>query len=131
MNKNITRFLAASLMATSLTGCMKEYDVQKNYVSQDQLENAPKAFSSLEDALTSTLAGEYIYSGSSQYANDWGYPSIFIQNDIMGQDIVPYDCAGTEWFSPWYSSGTSLAPTTLTARCPGHTTMAGSRTATS
>lgn len=109
MNKNITKFIAASLMATSLTGCMKEYDVEKSYVSQDQLENAPKAFNSLVNALTS-ISGEYTYSGSSQYANDWGYPSIMIQNDIMGQDIVPTDCSGTEWFTPWYSSGTSLGP---------------------
>ena len=103
MNKNIIKFIAVSLMATSLTSCIKEIDAEKGYVSQKELEEAPKAFASLVDAITSNLSGEYTYSGSSQYANDWGYPSILIQNDIMGQDIVPADCSGSEWFATWYA----------------------------
>lgn len=103
MNKNIIKFIAVSLMATSLTSCIKEFDAEKGYVSQKELEEAPKAFASLVDAITSNLSGEYTYSGSSQYANDWGYPSILIQNDIMGQDIVPADCSGSEWFATWYA----------------------------
>ena len=103
MNKNIIKFIVVSLMATSLTSCIKEFDAEKGYVSQKELEEAPKAFASLVDAITSNLSGEYTYSGSSQYANDWGYPSILIQNDIMGQDIVPADCSGSEWFATWYA----------------------------
>ena len=103
MNKNIIKFIAGSLMATSVTSCIKEFDAEKDYVSQKELEEAPKAFASLVDAITSNLSGEYTYSGSSQYANDWGYPSILIQNDIMGQDIVPADCSGSEWFATWYA----------------------------
>lgn len=103
MNKNIIKFIAVSLMAASLTSCIKEFDAEKGYVSQKELEEAPKAFASLVDAITSNLSGEYTYSGSSQYANDWGYPSILIQNDIMGQDIVPADCSGSEWFATWYA----------------------------
>lgn len=103
MNKNIIKFIAVSLMATSLTSCIKEFDAEKGYVSQKELEEAPKAFASLVDAITSNLSGEYTYSGSRQYANDWGYPSILIQNDIMGQDIVPADCSGSEWFATWYA----------------------------
>lgn len=103
MNKNIIKFIAVSLMATSLTSCIKEFDAEKDYVSQKELEEAPKAFASLVDAITSNLSGEYTYSGSRQYANDWGYPSILIQNDIMGQDIVPADCSGSEWFATWYA----------------------------
>lgn len=103
MNKNIIKFIAVSLMATSLTSCIKEFDAEKGYVSQKELEEAPKAFAFLVDAITSNLSGEYTYSGSSQYANDWGYPSILIQNDIMGQDIVPADCSGSEWFATWYA----------------------------
>lgn len=103
MNKNIIKFIAVSLMATSLTSCIKEFDAEKGYVSQKELEEAPKAFASLVDAITSNLSGEYTYSGSSQYANDWGYPSILIQNDIMGQDIVPANCSGSEWFATWYA----------------------------
>ena len=87
MNKNIIKFIAVSLMATSLTSCIKEFDAEKGYVSQKELEEAPKAFASLVDAITSNLSGEYTYSGSSQYANDWGYPSILIQNDIRGQKL--------------------------------------------
>ena len=118
MNKNIIKFIAASLMVTSFTSCMKEFDVEKNYVSQEELEGAPKAFSSLVDAITSNLSGEYTYSGASQYANDWGYPSILIQNDIMGQDIVPVDCSGTEWFSTWYSGSVALGPNYAMCQMP-------------
>ena len=118
MNKNIIKFIAASLMVTSFTSCMKEFDVEKNYVSQEELEDAPKAFSSLVDAITSNISGEYTYSGASQYANDWGYPSILIQNDIMGQDIVPVDCSGNEWFSTWYSGSVSLGPNYAMCQMP-------------
>lgn len=110
MNKNIIKFVTVSMMAASLTSCIKEFDAERGYVSQEELDKAPKAFSSLVDALTSTISGEYTYSGSSQYANDWGYPSVFIQNDIMGQDIVPADCSGSEWFATWYASAVSLSP---------------------
>lgn len=118
MNKNIIKFIAASLMVTSFTSCMKEFDVEKNYVSQEELEDAPKAFSSLIDAITSNLSGEYTYSGADQYANDWGYPSILIQNDIMGQDIVPVDCSGNEWFSTWYSGSVGLGPNYALCQMP-------------
>ncbi len=118
MNKNIIKFIAASLMVTSFTSCMKEFDVEKNYVSQEELEGAPKAFSSLVDAITSNLSGEYTYSGADQYANDWGYPSILIQNDIMGQDIVPVDCSGSEWFSTWYSGSVALGPNYALCQMP-------------
>ena len=64
MNKNIIKFIAVSLMATSLTSCIKEFDAEKGYVSQKELEEAPKAFASLVDAITSNLSGEYTYSGS-------------------------------------------------------------------
>lgn len=119
MNKNIIKFIAASLMvSTSLTSCIKEFDEEKNYVSQGELENAPKAFSSLVDAITSNLSGEYTYSRASQYANDWGYPSVLIQNDIMGQDIVPADCSGSEWFATWYSGSTALGPNYAMCQMP-------------
>lgn len=119
MNKNIIKFIAVSLMATSLTSCIKEFDAEKGYVSQKELEEAPKAFASLVDAITSNLSGEYTYSGSSQYANDWGYPSILIQNDIMGQDIVPADCSGSEWFATWYAGQTEgLGPNYALCQMP-------------
>lgn len=70
------------------------------------------------DAITSNLSGEYTYSGADQYANDWGYPSILIQNDIMGQDIVPVDCSGTEWFSTWYSGSVGLGPNYALCQMP-------------
>lgn len=118
MNKNIIKFIAVSLMVTSLTGCIKEFDVERSYVSQEELEEAPKAFSSLVDAITSNLSGEYTYSGSSQYANDWGYPSVLIQNDVMGQDIAPANCSGSEWFETWYSGSVALGPNYAMCQMP-------------
>jgi len=110
MNKIFKLSIMALAVCTTMTGCLDETVESRTYASQDQLDNAPKNFKMMSEALTAALCGSYVYIGNAKagYANDWGYPSIMIQNDIMGQDIVPANLDGTEWFLPWYKDEVAL-----------------------
>lgn len=119
MKRNILTTAAAALaLASTLTGCMEEYEPQRSYVSAGQVSESPKAFEVLTEALTSTLTGSFIYNPSSTDAYDFGYPALMIERDIMGQDITPVDCAGTEWFTSWYSSSVALGPNYAVCQMP-------------
>lgn len=61
-------------------------------------------------SLTSTLAGQFTYSGSDYDANDFGYPTFFLMRDMMGQDIALATTSNAEWFNSWYSYDVSLGP---------------------
>ena len=105
-------FLYASLAAlsmTSLTGCIKEIFPQSNYVTVDQAGNAVGAYQNFVDAITNTMAGKFVYSGSSMSPYDYGYTSFFIMRDVMGQDMVIEDTS-SEWYTTWYTCGTGLGP---------------------
>ena len=111
MNKNIVKLAAAALMLSSFTSCIQEYEPQRGYASQDQVDKAPTAFASLTNALTSSLCGNYPYMGTSgNYAHDFGYPSTMIMRDISGQDFAPVDASGYEWWNSWYQGDVSLGP---------------------
>lgn len=101
--------MAAAIALTSLTSCIQDFEPEQDYASKDQIGQAPTAFNSLTKALTSTLCGEYAYSGSDLNANDFGYPATLLIHDFMGQDIAPVDASGYEWFSPWYIAS-GIAP---------------------
>lgn len=110
MNK-ILKYMTLALTPLMFTACLDETDITRTYVSQKELNEAPKAFSSLVSAMTSSLCGSYVYYGNATAgaANDYGYPSILLQNDVMGQDIVPI-VKGTEWFSSWYQASVAMNP---------------------
>jgi len=95
MNK-ILKYITLAVAPLMFTACLDETDMSRNYVSQEELDKAPKAFSSLVNAMTSAMCGNYVYWGNATAgaANDYGYPSIMLQNDIMGQDIAPLNTAG-------------------------------------
>lgn len=104
--KTIFKFTAVSLaMLAGATSCIQEIDPQgeDNLVSSDQAANAPGAFDNFVSAVTGSLTGNYIYSPSNQYPWDFGMPSLWIQRDIMGQDILPCYITGSEWYQGWYS----------------------------
>ena len=105
--------MAAAIALTSLTSCIQDFVPEQNYASKDQIEKAP--FSSLTYAFTSTLCGEYAYSGTDMDANDFGYPATLLMHDFMGQDIAPVDASGYEWFSPWYIAS-AISPSTANAQ---------------
>lgn len=115
MKKKIKLFsiLAAGLVL-STTSCIKEIDPQTSTITSNQAANAPGAFNNFVAAITSTLAGTYVYNENPY---DFGYPSFFLQRDVMGQDIALED-DGSEWFSTWYSCGTGLGPQYAVSQIP-------------
>lgn len=108
MKKILYSVLAAAMILTSATSCIKEieplgqgqdYTGGNPYATKDQVADAPGAFDNAVNAITSTLCGQFVYDPSDTRANDFGLPSFFLQHDIMGQDIAyPY----TNWFGSWY-----------------------------
>ena len=94
-----------------------EIDPQTSYVTEKQAQDAPGSYENFVAALTGSLNGEFTYSGSSQYPWDFGYPSFFLQRDVMGQDIV-CTSSGSEWYTTWYTCGTGLGPTYAVCQLP-------------
>ena len=122
MNKNIFALAVAALMvSTSFTSCIEEYEPSRGYVSGGQVSESPTAYESLLSGLTSTLTGSFIYSGNGddgKDADDFGYPAMMIKHDMMGQDMVPRDCSGNEWFGTYYSASVALGPQYATCQMP-------------
>lgn len=107
----------AALSLATLTGCIKEIFPQSSYVTEDQAGDAPGAFDNFVSAITNTMAGQFVYSASSQYPYDYGYTSFFLMRDVMGQDIV-LENSSSEWYSTWYQCGTGLGPLYAVCQLP-------------
>ncbi len=107
--KNIIKaFLVAACAVASATGCIKEIEPQGSTVTLNQASKAPGAYDNFVDAVTNSLTGSFTYSGSNMYPWDFGYPSFYLQRDVMGNDIV---CdTNNDWYTQWYTSGTGLGP---------------------
>lgn len=118
MKKSIVYMAALALTAvTTLNSCIKEIDPQSSTVTRDQAAAAPGAFENFVASITSSLNGDFTYGGSSHYPWDFGYPSFFLQRDVMGNDIA-VETSGSEWYTTWYSSGTGLGPTYAVCQLP-------------
>lgn len=116
--KNIVKlFSIATAGLMLMTGCIKEIDPQNSTITAGQAGNAPGSFDNFVTAITNSLAGSFTYSGSSQYPYDYGYPSFFLQRDVMGQDITIED-TGNEWYTTWYGCGTGLGPQYAVSQVP-------------
>ena len=115
--KNTIKFLAPLVAGASLlfTGCLKETFPQSSTATAGQVSGAPGAFQNYVDACTSTLVGTFAFD--SKYAWDFGYPSFFLQRDVMGQDVVCED-SSSEHFSTWYQVSTGLGPRYLVCQAP-------------
>lgn len=113
--KNIIKSVSFLMVGLTLTtSCIKEIDPQTSTVTSNQAANAPGAFNNFVAAITSTLVGTYVYNENPY---DFGYPSFFLQRDVMGQDIALED-DGSEWFSTWYACGTGLGPQYAVSQIP-------------
>ena len=111
MNKNIKLIATLLIGASALsTGCLQETFPQQGTVTVDQAGEAPNSFNNFVTACTSTMSGEFIYSGSRYSPYDFGYTSFFLQRDVMGQDIVCED-TDSEHYTTWYTCGVGLGPT--------------------
>lgn len=118
MNRIMIKAAIVMFVGVTLSGCIEEVDPQSSTVTKEQVLNARGAFDNLVSAITSSLNGEFTYSGNDGTdPYDFGYPSFFIQRDVMGQDMVCQD-SGSEWYSTWYSSFSGLAPTTERCQVP-------------
>lgn len=116
--KNIVKlFSIATAGLMLMTGCIKEIDPQNSTITAGQAGNAPGSFDNFVTAITNSLAGSFTYSGSNQYPYDYGYPSFFLQRDVMGQDIAVED-TGSEWYTTWYGCGTGLGPQYAVSQVP-------------
>lgn len=116
--KNIVKlFSIATAGLMLMTGCIKEIDPQNSTITAGQAGNAPGSFDNFVTAITNSLAGSFTYSVSSQYPYDYGYPSFFLQRDVMGQDITIED-TGSEWYTTWYGCGTGLGPQYAVSQVP-------------
>lgn len=107
--------LAAVALATS---CIKETFPQDDTITGDQVADSPKGFASSVSACTGTLAGSFTYGGNAEtIAWDFGYPSFFLQRDVMGQDIAVED-SSSEWYSTWYQISVGLGPQYQVCQAP-------------
>ena len=108
---------ALAVLTLATTSCIKEIDPQTSYVTADQAASAPGSFDSFVSSITSSLNGQFTYGGSSHYPWDFGYPSFFLQRDVMGMDIAA-ESSGSEWYTTWYTCGTALGPTYAICQLP-------------
>lgn len=114
MKNKILSIVAAGALMTGATSCIKEIDPQTSYATKEQVANAPGAFDNAVSAITSTLAGQFVYDPSDTRANDFGLPAFYLMRDVSGQDIAyPY----TNWFSGWYCAD-HLGPSWANSQYP-------------
>lgn len=115
MKKILMSIAASALVLSGMTSCVEDVVPQTGSVTSEQAAAAPGAYNNFVNAITSSLAGSFTYSGnSSTDPYDFGYPSFFLQRDVMGQDIV-CENSGSEWYTTWYGANAGLGPTY--ARC--------------
>ncbi len=120
MKNTIKSYLAVVLALALLAGCIQVNDPigYGGYVTVDQASNAPGSFNNFVDAITNSLCGSFSYGGtSSQYPYDFGYPSFFLERDVMGHDIA-LENSSAEWFTNWYSCGSALGPQYAVCQMP-------------
>lgn len=116
--KNIIKaFLIVACTVVFATGCIQEIEPQNSSVTLSQAAKAPGAYDNFVDAVTNSLTGSFTYGGSDQYPWDFGYPSFYLQRDVMGNDIVCED-SGSEWYTTWYTCGTGLGPDYAACQIP-------------
>lgn len=116
MKKILTLISLATFVLLGATSCIQEIDPQSSTVTTEQVSSAPGAYDNFVSAITSSLCGQFTYSGSSWYAYDFGYPQFYIERDVMGQDILP--ATTDHWFMNWYSCAVTLGATYAVAQVP-------------
>jgi len=117
MKTSFKAILIAATLLLSAVSCIKEVNPQGSTITEKQALEAPGAFQNFVDGITGALVGQFTYSGSDHYPWDFGYPSFFIQWDVMGQDVVP-ETSGSEWYGTWYECGTGLGPNYAVCQVP-------------
>ncbi len=116
MKKIVLTTAGVALMAFS--SCIQEFEPQGGSVTEDQAANAPGSYDNFVSALTSNIAGQWVFAGDSyEKPNDFGYPAIYVRRDVTGNDMVCVG-GGYNWFNTWYQCGVALAPIYLDCQYP-------------
>ena len=98
------------------TSCIEEFSAQQNgYITKDQTADAPGAYDNFVSGIIDNNSGQFV--DSRQLANDFGYPSFYIERDVMGNDLVTYG-GDHNWFSSWYQGDATLGAGYLNAQYP-------------
>ncbi|MDE7237269.1 MAG: RagB/SusD family nutrient uptake outer membrane protein, partial [Paramuribaculum sp.] len=113
MNKILTTIAAVGLIVT-LPSCIQEFEPQSGSVTANQAANAPGSYNNFVNAITANISGKFVFTSTRQ-ANDFGYTSMYLRRDVMGNDMV---AIGNNWFSTWYQCGVGLAPIYLNCQYP-------------
>lgn len=117
--KNILKYIfAAATVVVFASSCLKETLPQTSTVTTSQAAAAPGSFDNFVSAITSSMTGQFTYNGNDSTTPwDFGYPSFFLQRDVMGQDMV-CETGGSEWYTTWYACGTGLGPDYAVCQLP-------------
>ena len=114
MKNKILSVIAVATLLTSATSCIEETVPQSSTATAGQVANAPGAFDNAVNAIIVNMCGHFPLQGNSSYVRDMGVPSLILQREVMGQDMVyPYQ----NWFSPQYTCQT-LGPSYIYCQFP-------------
>lgn len=110
MKKIIKTFISVVCLVSLTIGCIQEIDPQNSSVTVNQAASAPGSYDNFVNAITNSLTGSFTYGGdSNKYPWDFGYPSFYLQRDVMGNDFA-CESSGSEWYTTWYACETGLGP---------------------
>lgn len=100
MKLHISSILLSAACLTLATGCIQDFEPQGENATAGQVADAPGYYKSAVDALTSTLSGTFV-TGNSKTAYDFGYTSMYLQRDLLGNDI--FSPRVNQW-GVWYQN---------------------------
>lgn len=112
----LTLIAAASF---GLVSCIEEINPQSSTVTSGQAAQAPGSFENFVGSLTTPTIGQPYYGGTANinsYPYDFGYPGMFLQHDVMGNDVVITN-SGSH-LQTWAFCGTGLGPRYAVAQVP-------------
>ncbi len=113
MKTHIYPSLFAAGLALAFSGCIDEVEPQTTTVTAGQVSDAPGAYDNFVAALTSSYAGQFVYSPADKYPFDFGYSAFFLVRDVMAHDIA----IRGDWFSYWYEC-VALSPSSAISQLP-------------
>lgn len=116
--RKIAIYMAGAALALTSTSCIEEFSAQRNgYITSDQAADAPGSFDNFVNAIVDNNNGQFLFGATNHYANDFGYASMMLRRDVMGNDMVTFG-GDHNWFTTWYECSYTLGPTYLNCQYP-------------
>ncbi len=108
MKKILKSFAVLTVASTMLTGCIEE-TFPTNGVTSGQVAESSKSLEAVVKGMPAYMKKWHVWSTN---AFDFGYPSVFIAQNVMTNDmIMPYN--GYQHFMYWQEVTISIDPTSL------------------